>query len=274
MVSPAHREIFVEPGDSKSFVIALTNNIGREGVFTLGSEDFGVDELNGEPELLGSVSGTNSIKEYIKAPYREIAVRSGETVNIPITVSVPLDEHKQSLFGALTIGMVNGDSKNVTGAKLSSRIAVGIFVRTSEEQEAVGRLVTFGSATGKHFFDHGPISMIISYSNDGGVYLTPGGTITVTNIFGRPTETRVVTPWYVLPNSIRSKTEQLGSKYSFGRYKATLRINNGLGGPLEQAEYTYWVFSWRLLIIVVGAVLGLLLLMRLLGRLGSNSRMT
>lgn len=270
-VSPAHRELFVAPGGSKTFSVALTNSIGREAEFTLSSEDFAPDSVSGEASLLGSQKSTHSLKDFIKSPVRTVTVKDGETVNIPITIDIPSNLQDPSIYGAVVIGVDNGKESVTTGARLSSRIGVGVFVRTVEKLDPRGHLAKFDTATGKRMFFQGPVLALISYANEGNIYLSPSGTITLSNMFGKLSQVETVSPWYVLPDSVRSKSLGLNSKYSIGRYTALLRINNGLNGKLEEASVSYWVISWRVCLIILGLGFALLMLRRSMKNLIPNS---
>src|SRR3989344_752679 len=248
-VSPSNKELQILPGASASFTIRVTNNLGRDAVFNVGMEDLGVD-VNGDALILDGTAGENSLQSYIKTSLTNPLIGRGETIDIPVSVTIPISESRPGLYGAITISVSNQDITG-TSAKAVSRIGVPILVSTTISPIINSELVTFDTVDGRHLFSGSPVALRVVYKNNGNVYVRPTGEIRIMNMLGK-TQIVKMQPWFVLPGATRAivlSTEVLTWP---GRYEVELNVNDGYGGHVETVSINFWILPWRYLLVIIG----------------------
>ena len=92
LVGPGKVELELNPGESKTVNVTLSNRMGTEKTFTVDIEDFvGSETTEQTVVLLGDRRGPYSLQDYLVVPSQEMTVGHAERVVVPITVSVPTD---------------------------------------------------------------------------------------------------------------------------------------------------------------------------------------
>jgi len=143
----------------------------------------------------------------------------------------------------------------------------------------------------KSFYNSLPVSLTYRFQNGGGDRIKPEGDIKITNLIGFTSATLSANPkdGNVLPQSIRKfevvweKTQKdadikpIDAKeeekqgffaelsrewhhFAFGRYTAHLDIAYGTEGEKAQVSTSFYIIPWRVLTVIVVALVILLLL--------------
>ena len=270
LVSPANKELLVVPGESASFDLRITNRTGVRARFLMGTEDLNAKSYSDEfSDDSASAPALTSLTPYIKSTKSEVYLEHGESVELPIAVSLPSYINEPSLYGLLTV--TAGTDKDVvesaTGARVLSRIGVPILVRTNDERVGSGSLLNFGTADGSRYFAGAEVPLKISYENEGDVHLRPSGQITLRNFFGAVAGKIAVEPWYILPGTTRSRVVTVQTGQHFGYYTATLVMTSGDAANVSSATTGFWIFPKGVILVLVIAIGVLIFMVRGIRRL-------
>jgi len=263
IVSPGKVELVLEPGQSVTRNIVIVNRLGSEKNFQLGLEDIkGTIDPNNLVQFMGPEKGPYSLKDFIRPEETSFTLRQGDSITIPVTISIPTSIPPGGLYGSVIVSVQgnagNGaaDASTANGKiNVKTRIAVLYFVRIKGNASESGFLKNFTTDHGLN--TNGPVQISYAYQNDGNVYENPYGYIEIKNLFGAVVDKFAVEPYYVLPDSVRTNKISWDHGLMFGRYKATLFLNRGYGNQIDQKSVYFWALP---LVIIVPVLLGLVLL--------------
>lgn len=270
VVGPGKVELELNPGESQTVEVLLTNRIGDERTFSVSVEDFtGSRNLEQAVVLLGNERGPYSLRDYISFPQEKITLKHAERARIPVTVSVPVDAEPGGLYGSALFEVTtkpaekNTESGAAGGAAIVSRIGVLFFVRVPGDVVQDGGLTEFGLKGDKTVLTETPITFNVLFENNGSVYLNPYGLITIKNALGETIGEREVEPWFVLPDSLRLRELEWNRPFLLGRYTAQVEINRGYDNIIDEAEVAFWVVPLRIVVPALIIIIILAFLIRL-----------
>lgn len=268
VIGPGRFDLELAPGESRTVELIVSNRMGEGRRFSFETEDTtGSDNSSRTVKLLGDEEGPYTLRDYIDVPAETFYLEHAERARIPVTVSLPADAEPGGRYGSLLVTMVSdsrpGDDNG--GAQpasvIVSRIATLFFVKTPGEIEYDMELRDFGTMNDQKFFVSGPIKLLLEHENLGSVHTTPYGRITVTNLLGEEVGVQNLEPWFVMPDSVRTREIDWNREFLIGRYTATAEINRGYDDIVDEVSYSFWVIPWKLL---VGVFVGLFLFFLLL----------
>ena len=267
IVEPGKTEIFLNPGESVTKNVVITNRIGKTFKFKLTTEDMiGTNDALSPIKLMGDEVGPYSLKNFIVPELKEFTLEQGEKISIPVNVSVPIDAEPRGYYGALIISnepeVVNeGESKDTQGrARLISRIGSLFLLRINGEGKESGQLDNFKIiGPRKMFYQERPKGFEIAFKNTGNVHLVPHGMVSIKNILGRKVGEIPVDAYFALPDATRYREVYWSSGTGLGRYTANLSLYKGYGneGDTATASVSFWIIPWKILLITF---LGLVIL--------------
>ena len=275
VVGPGKIEMQLSPGQSQTIDLTVANRLGSDKVFSITEEDFTGSSNPDQPVvLLGSDRGPYSLKDDIYIPSATVPIPFGDKVHIPITVTAPMDSQPGALYGSVLVSVVSSPGTTTSsgvGASnpIITRIGTLFFVRIPGPVETEGRLSGFSLASGGIVWSSSlsktsPILFNILFKNEGDVYLTPYGTISVTNMLGSTVANISVDPWFAMPQSLRFRQVEWDPAFLFGRYVAHASINRGYvstSTATDTAEIAFWVIPWGIILLVfvgLAVVIGLI----------------
>ncbi len=267
VLSPAKVEININPGETATRTISVTNRVDKTVHFGVQVEDFeGSNDPNKTVVLLGNKTGPYSLKNYIKPEVTDFTLKPGERITLPISISVPKNEEPGGLYGSVLVR--NLPTSGASGAQTVSRLGALFFVRVNGKAKESGQLKVFRlSDNGQKFYTHGPFPFEFTFQNTGNVHLIPYGTITIYNTLGSPIKKIKVDPYFALPNSIRYRKITCDKGLLFGRYKAVLQLNRGYGssgGTIDTKQVVFWVLPWKWIVSFLAGLFVLILIIYLL----------
>ncbi|KKQ67541.1 MAG: hypothetical protein US88_C0014G0007 [Parcubacteria group bacterium GW2011_GWA2_38_27] len=264
VLSPGKIELWMEPGEKITKVISVTNRTGAEMNFKIEIEDFkGSYEPENPIVFLGGEEGLYSLKNYLKPEVSEFTLKYGEKITIPVEISIPKNIEPGGLYGSALVETNPSEEQSAgmgTEVKVVSRLGALFFVRISGN--AIEQAVLKDFRTEKLFYKKGHILFSAAIENKGNVHLVPYGIIGIKNIFGREVGKIEVDPWFVMPDSVRTREIQWDKPWLFGRYEATLKVNRGYQDIIDEEMIYFWVLPWKMLaiggaglIILLGAII-------------------
>jgi len=269
VLGPGKTELSMDPGESQSREMIVTNRTGHDVTFKIEVEDFvGSRDPSRPTILLGKEKGPYSLKDYLNIERKEFVLKQGERARIPVVVKIPADAEPGGRYGTVLVSAQPSNNKLKSeagvargGAKIITRLGTLFFVRVNGNLVEDGSLKSFRTRDRK-IFSGGPIPFDLLFENRGNVHLDPYGTIEITNIFGRQVGKIEIDPWFAMPNSLRFREVHWDKTFLVGRYKAHAEIHRGYGDKIDKADIVFWVIPWRT--IVTGLII--LFLIVLFGR--------
>ncbi len=264
VVEPGKTEIFLNPGETVTRNISVTNRTNRELTFKVGVENFvGSDSPESAVVLLPAGAETPyPLSEYVSSELEEFSLKFGEKITFAVTITTPSDIEPGGHYGAIVISneaprTLDGDGNEVVGGtRLTARIGSLILMRINGDVNESGYLETFKiSGPAALFRQKMPTSFEIAFKNDGTVHLVPYGTITINNIFGSEVAQIPVDAYFALPDSIRYQDISWGGKpFSFGMYTAELELYKGFGNQFDTEKIRFFVLPIMVVLSVLGGM--------------------
>ena len=262
VLGPGKIEIFADPGDEANRELLITNRMGKTMNFRVEIEDFRGSRDNPEAAvvLMGQEKGPYSLKDYIKPEIMDFSLGHGQRMTLPIKISIPQDAEPGGLYGSviITTSDPKSDLKSEQGKatgqmKIVTRLGALFFVRVSGDVKESGFVKDFTLKNNQKFYEQAPVFFNVLFQNDSSVHLQPYGTIEIKNFFGKKIDEVKLDPWFIMPDSIRTRGVQWDKKMLFGRYTATLAVNRGYQNIIDQKSVVFWVIPWK--IVLAGLVI-------------------
>ena len=224
-ISPAKREFVMEAGQSASYVVSVTNNLGAEREFAVTTQ-----ALEGQDPY--------SLLPYLDVPVSRLVIGNGETASFTVNIAIPPNAPPAGLLAGVQVATV---PSNDGAARLSAALQSLIFVRVNGEVEEAGELRRFGVLGGPLQFFKDEIKFYFSYQNEGNVYLNPYGGIDLERVIAWGKEgSLAVSPNFVLPQETKTREVKFLPQRSCGLYKATLNLNRGYEDVVDRDST--WLF--------------------------------
>ncbi len=270
VVGPGRVEVILKPGETVTREITLTNRISEGRTFEFVVEDVTGGVNGASVQFLGSVRGPYTLKDYISFPRQRITLALGERARIPVTISIPPDAEPGGKYGGVFITTVRNEGVGVEdgmpGARspVIARIGVLFFVTVPGDITYEGKLTSLGLIRQPWWYEKGPIEFGVSYENTGSVHLNPYGEVRITNMFGEEVGFLELSPWFVLPRSLRTREISWDREFLLGRYTATALINRGYQDEdvIDEYSVTFWVLPWKIVGSTFAVIFVLVFLLR------------
>jgi hypothetical protein len=247
-------ELWMDPGDKYTKEIMITNRLGKTMDFKVEVADF---KGSRNPEetvvILENEKGPYSLKDYLKPEITEFTLTHGQRMILPVEVSIPSDAEPGGLYGVILVSAhpsltpAEIEKEKAKGQiQLVSRLGSLFFIRVR------GDLIENGFfkelKTDKKYYEKGPISFKLLFENNGNVHLIPYGLIEIYNILGKKVDEIELTPWFALPDSVRSREAKWERGFLFGKYKALVSVNRGYQDTIDQKSINFWVIPWKIIL--------------------------
>lgn len=267
-VGPGKTELFLDPGQTVTRTITITNRTGEIINFSATVEDFKGTETGELPVvLMGDAKSPYSLKDYLKPETNTFTLNHGQKITLPVTIEVPADAEPGGLYGAVLIsalppvlGQSAGEDEVAGGVRIMGRVGCLFFVRVSGLVNENGELKAIRTLENKKFYTQGPFTFELLYQNNGSVHLNPYGVIQIKNIFGQQIDEIEQLPWFVMPQSLRINKVEWDKKFLFGYYVATAEINRGYGDIIDSKSCSFLVLPWK---VILPAIITIIILVAL-----------
>ncbi len=265
VVGPGKIEIELNPGESKTAAIMVSNRTGDTKTFTLQVEDFtGSKNPDESVVLLGNERGPYSLKDFLHFESKTFELKNGERAVVPVTVTLPVDVEPGGRYGSVLVSTTATKTAASQSSAIVSRLGVLFFIKTPGDVMEDGHVSSFNTANNKKLFGSGPINFKLLYENNGSVHLNPYGEIRIKNMVGEEVGGIEVDPWFAMPQSVRTREVSWNRSFLFGRYTASASINRGYGDIIDTNEFSFWVIPWKIAATVAVVIFLIVFFLRLI----------
>ena len=248
----------LDPGQSAEGITKVINQSNTPLTFNAVVEDFIVVDTVGTPNILppGTLNNKYSASSWIAISPSTFTLKPGENQTINYFLRIPKDARPGGHYAAVvyTPQVKNQGSKNSGGvvqSELGSLFKITVNGPVKESAKVSKFFVN-------PFQEYGPVKILTQITNMGDLHFSPKGTVTVSGLFFNKTEDLPVHA--IFPETARDFENTIGQTLMVGRYKAELLASYGINNnlPLTATVY-FWVFPWRLAIVIVLAVIAIML---------------
>lgn len=254
IIGPGKTEISIDPGETVTRELTVTNRTGETNTFSIEQEDFtAASGTTDTVELLGDQRGPASLVDLLNPELTEFTLEQGEEIAFQVEVTAPEDAEPGGRYGAVIISNAPDEGESGT-ARVTTRLASLFLVRIEGDVEESGQLTDFRMAGPSSVFldSSGPEQFEILFENTGNVHLTPYGQITVQNMFGQTVKTLPIDAYFALPDSTRYRAiDNSDDGFRIGRYTANLQLNRSYGNNVDYQSVSYWVIPWKILLVAL-----------------------
>lgn len=276
-VSPTILEIAGDPGTTVTSSINLFNEKDVNQDLYISFENFEPDGETGAPRFIGNESGLATWFSSINS----LTLQKEERIDVPFTLTIPSDAEPGGYFAAIFFGnqppVIDGSVVSIGG-----RIGVLILLRVNGDIPESGGVLEFSTQDNKQFYTMPPVEFNYRFNNTGGDRVVPLGDIVLTNTVGMKRASIIANPTEgsVLPGSARRfkpvwKTFEIQPEgfftiaasqwnhFYFGWYTAHLNIGWGSTNQSSTNSYSFFIFPWQLLILIIGGLIVLYVILKI-----------
>ncbi|MDD5039658.1 MAG: hypothetical protein PHY34_00745 [Patescibacteria group bacterium] len=268
-ITPAIREITLKPGEEKTAMIDVTNDMPQAVEVTAKAVNFTPkDETSGEP--LYNITGTpTDIATWMTITESTFTLQKDETQAVAVTFAVPATAKAGGHYAGVVF---NFGEKQVAGqVTIQSSVGIPFLATVTGDYTESAEIAKFATKDEKSTYTSGPIVFDpILIENTGDVHLKPMGTVMITNMFGKTVKTFKINEDQsaVLPGYSREYAvgtwKDLGN--AFGSYTAKVTITAGT--VTETASANFMVISTMGIVIIAVVLVVLIVVAILLMRKG------
>ncbi|MFA5894383.1 MAG: hypothetical protein WC851_01230 [Candidatus Shapirobacteria bacterium] len=252
---PPRLEVTLKPGETVTKELKIRNESKTERVITTTSKDFIVTDSEGTPlqlENLDESSNRWAASSWIHLSPTSFRLKPGETRSIMMTIIAPDDALSGGHYSMILHSPKNESVLTETGSFIETNVGTLIYITVPGDIKEDARVTEF-SAPG--FSEFGPINFKTIVANLSDIHVTPAGSIAIKNWLGGKTADLPLNLTNIFPNTARGFENTLNRKWLFGRYTATLNAGYGTTGQAISATLFFWVIPWRLIALVITALI-------------------
>ncbi len=261
---PATIEEPADPGAVLTHTLTITNLSDADKDFFVYKKNIKGVEAGGVPIFAeeGAEKTGYELSEWIQIPTEPLHVLAGQSIELPIIITVPRSATPGSHFGGI-FASVEPPKLREIGAGVGYEVASIISIRISGSVIDTARIRSF--ATDKLLYGTKNVQFFAKIENQGNILIRPRGPVTITGMFGAEPEvfTANDTLAGVFPGTMRDFEFAWDSKgIGFGRYEAVLALvyDGENGEKTIDASLVFWIFPIKIMASIFGAVVAVVAL--------------
>ncbi len=266
-IVPPAVEKALNPGERTEGILKVINDSEETLVFTVTMRDFVVEDSKGTPKFLpqNSLDNRYSAANWIAVSPTTFSLLPHKRQELNYFIQVPGNARPGGHYAAVVYKPASGGNIQGSGSSVSTQIGSLFYVGVNGDIKESASILSFLS---KSFQEYGPVSMAAKIKNNGDLHIKPQGNISVYNFLGQRVDLKGLPENNIFPGGVvRDYQQNVGSKIMVGPYTAKLLASYGKNNNLPlTAAFTFWVFPWRLVLllvlIIIAAVLGYLYIQR------------
>ncbi len=239
----------IGPGEKVEGSTKIINQASTPLTFKVGVQDYVVVDNQGTPNLLppNTLSNKYSAASWIGVTPSQFTLQPGATQTVNYYIQLPFDARPGGHYAAIVYEPINEDTTKQTGGSVNTQIGSLFYITVKGPVKESGSVSKFFTDS---LHEYGPIKILTQISNMSDLHIMPKGKITVSGLFFK--ESQELSNRNIFPETKRDYENTFGSLFMLGQYKADLTATYGTNNNLPLvASLTFWVFPWRLLVIIV-----------------------
>jgi hypothetical protein len=184
-ITPSVTEVVGERGEVISETITIINIKTTDQTYYLDTLKFEASEDGGSPRFISGTEGYEGLSEWIELETRSITVPALSRAEVAYNIRIPSVVESGGYYAAITVSTAPAEIIATNGAIIDARTAGLLLLEVTGENVKKAVLLDFIDTEAERFksFIGGQFSYRIQ--NQGNVHITPVGTITFKDFFGR-----------------------------------------------------------------------------------------
>jgi hypothetical protein len=260
-ISPSTVEKSINPGEQTQGVINVTNSSSVPLTFQGSLLDFIVKDKQGTPDFLApqTLSNRFSASSWIGIAPQTFQIAPFDKALVNYYIQIPSDARPGGRYAAVIFKPTNPIAIQGSGTSVNAQIGSLFYINVLGRIKEQAKVTRFST---KIFSETGPVTILTSIQNLGDLHIKPVGQIEVYDMLGRKLSTLPLDQKNIFPGgSERDYKNIFGQTIMLGRFKANLLASYGTNNnlPLIATSY-FWVFPWRLFLVLLLLVITLVLL--------------
>ncbi len=251
-VSPAKLEVIADPGEQLTPTISLDNLSDEASTVILTLES--VDPTETGVETLGGVGADDPSYSFVSIPQQKFTLAPNSRTNASLRIAPTKETPPGSHALALIITQIRAPEEGKE-TRVISRVAVLVIITVTGELHPSAALSGFNTSDQRRLYTTQVVPLSIRFKNRGNGYLNPYGIVSVHSLFGRLLSRHQIDPWYVLPNSERSREFRITLPY-VGIYRVTLEQNRGYQDIIDTSAISLIYLPRWLVVLTLLALAG------------------
>ena len=260
-VSPTRTDVSVDPGETTVVKIIATNPSDTEVSVRPVQNDFVAGDEDGAPAIIleeTEFAPSHSLKRFMQ-PLEPITLGPRESKVVEVTIAVPADADAGGYFGAIRLTPTTpgtGGQVNLSPS-VASLILLVVKGEVSEKMSLTDFQVQQNDKKSLFYTDGDGINAVFRFKNEGGVQMSPFGSISVTKgdkVVYQSAFNSDAPRDMVLPGSARRWEVALNDISGFGKYTAYATFSYGSANQTIEATQVFWVVP---IPVIIGAIIGL-----------------
>lgn len=262
---PAMIEEAADPGGTLTQILKITNESEVDKEYFLYTKNIKGVNAGGAPLFAEENSEKTGFEltDWLVIQTEPLKVPAFSTVELPISINVPLDATPGSHFGGVFVSVEPPKLREI-GAGVGYEVASIISIRISGDIIDTARIRSL--STDKLLYGTKDVQFTARIENQGNILIRPRGPLTITSVFGGKPEVMTVNENLagVFPGTARDINFTWSAEgFGFGKYEAILALayDGKDGQKTIDATVIFWVFPIKvmvgiLLTIIVVVFLG------------------
>jgi hypothetical protein len=247
----------LNPGDRAEGITKIINRSSTTLTFKLSVQDYVVLDTQGTPSILppNTLSNKYSAAAWIGVTPELFTLKAGDTQTINYYVQVPANARPGGHYAAIVYTPVVGQGVTGSGSTITSQLGSLFYITVNGPIHEQALITKFFA---NPFQEYGPVNILTEIKNLGDLHIAPKGTIAVSGLFFGQTQN--LDTHNIFPEAGRDYQNTVGQTLMIGPYKAVLLASYGNNNNLPlMATVYFWVFPWRITLVIVLAVVALIL---------------
>lgn len=270
-IRPASIDDRLEPGQTKTFEMVVSNLSESEQLYYLFTRDIASASDSGAPIFSQSPSDRTGyeLSDWITFENEQVLVPAGGERSIRFNISAPDDASPGSHFAGI---FVSNDPPSIeqSGAAVGYQVAGIVSIRIPGEVFESASIRQF--STNNYIYGTPEVEFKVSVENSGNTLIRPVGPLVIKNMFGQEVANILFNEAQggVFPMRSRDFIQVWsGTSPAFGRYETTLSLSYGDEGAKKTMSSTvvFWVLPTAIVFPALGILAVLLLITYLFARL-------
>lgn len=262
---PPRLEITAKPGEVVTKEIKVRNESQVSRNLVVETKDFIVSDSIGTPIQIDNIDESVNrwaASTWIQVSPSKLTLKPGETKSLSLTVIVP---QKATSGGHYAMVLHSPDQGKISidgsGAAIQTRVGSLVYITVPGAINEKAQIKEFSAPK---FLEYGPVNFKTVITNFSDIHILPLGKITVSGIFGLKTGEIILPETRIFPLTDRIIESTLNKKWLFGPFTAKISAAYGTQGQALTGATTFWVIPWRLLVLILAAIIILIVLIKLI----------
>lgn len=262
----------LNPNDKVEGTMKVINDSDEPITFNVAVQDFIVADNQGTPNLLSpnTLNKKFSAAAWVGVLPGTFTLAPRQKQMLSYYIQIPPDARPGGHYAAVTYTPVNPEGVSGSGASIETKVGTLFYITINGAVSQSSFVTKFFTNA---FQEYGPVKIETQVKNFGDLHVRPTGKITVTDILGRTVELSSLEELNIFPTAARDYVNIVGKTLMIGPFTAKLVASYGKNNNLPLiASVSFWVFPWRITLVIVLIVIALVLGWKLWKKRGTNTQ--